>query len=249
MKTLSLVLLALLVVARAHAAELTVHAAASLTDAMRELASLYERANPGDRLLFNFGASSQLARQIKEGAPADVFFSADEAQMDNLDKAGLLAPGTRENLLGNTLVVVVPADSKLAVTAAADLVKPEFKKVAVAEPNTVPVGVYTKEYLTKLGLWETILPKVVPTDNVRASLAAVESGNVEAGTVYKTDALISKKVRVAYEVPAAEGPKIRYPLAALKDSKDAAQSAKLVSFLGGTEARTVFARYGFATLK
>lgn len=250
MKNLSLVLLALLAVARpVRAAELTVHAAASLTDAMKELAPLYEKANPGNKLLFNFGASSQLARQIKEGAPADVFFSADEAQMDGLEKAGLLAPGTRANLLGNTLVIVVPTDSPQKVAAAADLVRPEFKKLAVAEPNTVPVGVYTKEYLTKLGLWEAILPKVVPTDNVRASLAAVESGNVEAGTVYKTDALISKKVKIAYEVPAAEGPKIRYPLAALKNSKNAAQSAKLLSFLGGNEARAVFARYGFTTLK
>ena len=249
MKTLSLILLTLLTVVRAHAAELTVHAAASLTDAMKELAPLYEKANPGDKLLFNFGASSQLARQIKEGAPADVFFSADEAQMDNLDKAGLLAPGTRENLLGNTLVVVVPADSKLTVAAAADLAKPEFKRLAVAEPNSVPVGVYTKEYLTRLGLWETISPKVVPTENVRASLAAVESGNVEAGTVYKTDALISKKVRIAYETPATEGPKIRYPLAALKDSKHPDDARKLLTFLGGTEARAVFARYGFTTLK
>ncbi len=249
MKTLALALLTLLAVARVHAADLTVHAAASLTDAMKELAPVYEKANPGDKLLFNFGASSQLARQIKEGAPADVFFSADEAQMDGLEKAGLLAPGTRANLLGNTLVVVVPADSPQKVATVADLAKPEFKKVAVAEPNTVPAGVYTKEHLTKLGLWESILPKVVPTDNVRASLAAVESGNVEAGTVYKTDALISKKVKIAYEVPAAEGPKIRYPLAALKDSKNAAQSAKLLSFLGGDEARAVFARYGFTVLK
>ena len=249
MKTPSLILLALLAFARAHAAELTVHAAASLTDAMKELAPVYEKSNPGDKLLFNFGASSQLARQIKEGAPADAFFSADEAQMDGLEKAGLLAPGTREDLLGNTLVVIVPADSKLTVASAADLAKPEFRKLAVAEPNTVPAGVYTKEYLTKLGLWEAILPKVMPTDNVRASLSAVESGNVEAGTVYKTDALISKRVKVAYEVPATEGPKIRYPLAALKESKSPAQAGKLLTFLGGTEARAVFARYGFTTLK
>ena len=249
MKTLALCLCLLAVALPLRGADLTVHAAASLTDAMKELAPLYEKANPADKLLFNFGASSQLARQIKEGAPADVFFSADEVQVDNLEKAGLLAPGTRANLLGNTLVVVVPADSKLTVSAPADLARPEFRRIAVAEPNTVPAGVYTKEYLTRLGLWEAILPKVVPTDNVRASLSAVESGNVEAGTVYKTDALISKRVKIAYEVPAAEGPKIRYPLAALKDSKNAPQSAKLLSFLGGTEARAVFARYGFTVLK
>ncbi len=238
----------LFVSANTRAAELTVHAAASLTDALKELAPVYEKQS-GDKLLFNFGASSQLARQIKEGAPADVFFSADEAQMNNLDSAGLLASGTRENLLGNTLVIVVPNDSALKFSSVADLAKPEVKKIAVAEPNSVPVGVYTKEYLTKLGVWDKVLPKVVPTDNVRASLAAVESGNVEAGTVYKTDALISKKVKIACEVPAAEGPKITYPIAALKDSKNPEASRKLLKFLGSGEARGVFARYGFTTLK
>ena len=189
-----------------------------------------------------------MARQIKEGAPADVFFSADEAQMDNLDQAGLIASGTRENLLGNTLVICVPADGKLAVNSAADLTRPEIKRVAVAEPNSVPVGVYTKAYLTGLKLWDQVAAKVVPTENVRASLAAVESGNVEAGTVYKTDALISKKVRIAYEVPAAEGPKIAYPLAALKNSRNPESARRLLSFLGGAEARVVFARYGFTVL-
>ena len=248
MKTVALFCIAAIAAVGARAAELTVHAAASLTDALKELAPAYEQQS-GDKLRFNFGASSQLARQIKEGAPGDVFFSADEAQMNHLDQAGALAPGTRENLLGNSLVIVVPADSALKITSAADLAKPEVRKVAVAEPNSVPVGVYTKEYLTKLGLWEKVSPKVVPTENVRASLAAVESGNVEAGTVYKPDALISKKVRVAYEVPAAEGPRIVYPLAALKDSKDPAAARRLLAFLGGGDARAVFARHGFAVLK
>ena len=248
MKTIVLFCLAALAAAGARGAELTVHAAASLTDALKELAPAYEQQS-GDKLRFNFGASSQLARQIKEGAPGDVFFSADEIQMNNLDQAGLLAPGTRENLLGNALVIVVPADSKLAIASAADLAKPEVKKVAVAEPSSVPVGVYTKEYLSRLGLWDKVSPKVVPTENVRASLAAVESGNAEAGTVYKTDALISKKVRIAYEVPTAEGPRILYPLAALKDSKDPAAARRQLGLLGGSEARIVFARYGFAVLK
>ncbi len=231
-----------------HAAELTVHAAASLTDVMHELAPVYEKAS-GDKLVFNFGASSALARQIQEGAPADVFFSADEAKMDTLEKAGLLLPGTRESLLGNTLVIVVPADSTLKVDSAAALAKPEIKKIAIAEPSSVPVGVYSKEYLTKLGLWDQVLPKVVPTESVRAALAAVESGNVEAGTVYKTDAQISKKVKIAYEVPVAEGPKITYPAAALKDSKSPTHAKKLLSFLGSGEARAVFKKYGFTVLK
>ncbi len=230
------------------AAELTVHAAASLTNALKELAPVYEKQS-GDKLLFNFGASSLLARQIKEGAPADVFFSADEAQMDGLEKAGLLLAGTRENLLGNTLVIAVPADCTIIFNSAADLIRPEIRRVAVAEPNSVPVGVYTKVYLSRLGLWEKISPKVVPTENVRASLAAVESGNVEAGTVYKTDALISKKVRVAWEVPATEGPRIVYPLAALQGSKEPGAAGRFLAFLAGPEARGVFTGSGFAVLK
>lgn len=238
----------LVAVAGSHAADLTIHAAVSLTDALKELAPSYEKAS-GDKLSFNFGGSSVLAKQIQEGAPGDVFFSADEAKMDTLEKAGLLQPGTRENLLGNTLVVVVPTDSALQIASPVALTGPEIKKIAVAEPGSVPAGVYTKEYLTKLGLWEKILPKVVPTENVRAALAAVESGNVEAGTVYKTDAQISRKVKIAYEAPAAEGPKIIYPLAALKESRNPAAAKKLLSFLGGDEARTVFKKYGFVVIK
>ena len=232
----------------ASAAELTVHAAASLTDVLKELAPSYEKQS-GDKLFFNFGASSQLARQIEEGAPADVFFSADEAQMDKLEKAGLLAAGTRAPLVGNVLVIVVPADSALAIDSPADLTKPEVKKIAVAEPNSVPVGVYTKQYFTRLGLWEIIAPKLVVTENVRASLAAVESGNVEAGTVYRTDALISKKVRVVYEALDADKPRIIYPLAALKNSRDPAAARRLLMFLESDEARDVFERYGFLARK
>ena len=180
---------------------------------------------------FNFGASSTLARQIEEGAPADLFFSADEAKMDALEKKELLLPGTRRSLLSNSLVLVVPADASAAPKSAADLVKPEFKKIALAEPQTVPAGIYAREYLQKLGLWDAVKEKVVPTENVRAALAAVESGNVEVGIVYKTDSLISKKVKVAVEVPAAEGPKISYPIAVVKSSKqpDARQEIRGVS--------------------
>src|SRR3984893_8374030 len=133
------------------AAELTVHAAASLTEAMQEIGAAYEKES-GDKLQFNFGASSMLARQIEEGAPADLFFSADEAKMDALQKKGLLLPGTRRSLLSNVLVIVVPADASSAPKSAADLAKPEFKKIALAETETVPVGIYAREYLQKLGL-------------------------------------------------------------------------------------------------
>jgi molybdate transport system substrate-binding protein len=227
-----------------HAAELNVFAAASLSDALKEIAKAYEPAS-GDKLQFNLAASSTLALQIKQGAPADVFFSADEAKMDDLAKAGLIAADTRRSLLSNTLVIVVASDSKVALSTPTDLAKAAVGRIALAEPQTVPAGIYAKEWLQKTGLWKNVGDKVIPTENVRACLAAVESGNVDAGIVYKTDALISKKVKVAHEVAIADGPKISYPLAVLKDSKQADAARRFAAYLGGPEARTVFTKYGF----
>ena len=122
---------------------------------------------------------------------------------------------------------------------------PEFKKIALAEPQTVPAGIYAREYLQKLGLWDAVKEKVVPTENVRAALAAVESGNVEVGIVYKTDSLISKKVKVAVEIPAAEGPKISYPIAVLKSSKQPERAKKFAEYLAGPTPRSVFEKFGF----
>lgn len=226
-----------------RAAEVTVFAAASLTDAIQELASAYE-AESGDQLLFNFAGSSALARQIMEGAPADLFFSADEIQMDNLATAGLIDPLTRVDLLTNSLVIVVPNDGPTELTPAA-LAKPSIRRLALADPKSVPAGVYAREYLTGLGLWNALQSKVVPTENVRAALAAVESGNVEAGIVYKTDAAISKTVRIAYEVPPTEGPKISYPVAIVKYSRNAGASKRFLEYLRSEPALAVFRRFGF----
>ncbi len=227
---------------RLAGAELSVFAAASLSDAMKELAALHEK-NTGDIVRLNLGASSTLAVQIREGARADVFFSADEASMDRL--AALIDPATRRSLLSNTLVIVVAADSSLKIAAPADLAKPEVRRLALAEPQTVPAGIYAKQYLQKLNLWKAVIDKTIPTENVRATLAAVESGNVDAGIVYKTDALISKKVRVAYEVPFTEGPVISYPVALVKDGKNPAGAAKFLALLASSEGRAVFAKFGF----
>jgi molybdate transport system substrate-binding protein len=228
----------------ASAAEVTVFAAASLSDALQKLAPIYAEAT-GDTLRFNFGASGTLARQIKEGAPADVIISADELRIDQLEQAGLIVEGTRRAILVNQLVAIVAAEDGAAVVALGDLVKPEVKRIAIGEPATVPVGTYARGHLEKLGLWPQLAGKCVPLDNVRAVLAAVEAGNADAGFVYRTDALISKKVRIAVEVPLAEGPKITYPAAALRDAKEPAAAAKFVAFLAGSEAQAVFARYGF----
>jgi molybdate transport system substrate-binding protein len=243
MKT-TLLLLCLLAVP-ASAADLQVFAAASLTDALKEIAPEYEKAT-GDKLVLNLGASSTLARQIQEGAPADLFLSADEEKMNGLEKRKLLLPGTRESVLSNTLVVVVPLDSNLRIAGPADLVA--VRALALAEPQTVPAGIYAKEYLKRKGLWSKVIDRVVPTENVRAALSAVESGNVDAGIVYKTDAAISKKVKIAYEVPRAEAPSISYPFAVLAASERKEAARKLLDYLHSPSALAVFRRHGFLIL-
>jgi molybdate transport system substrate-binding protein len=227
------------------AADLTVFAAASLTESLQDIGKEYEQQHPDVHLMFNFAASSALARQIQEGAPADVFFSADEAKMDGLEKKGFLSAGTRRSLLSNSLVIVVGAESRLSVSRAADLQDAKFAHIALAEPQTVPAGIYAKEWLKSQGVWSNVIDKVIPTENVRAALAAVESGNVEAGIVYKTDANISKKVRVAHEVPPGEGPPISYPVAVVKDSRQAESAKQFVDYLGSDAALNVFRNYGF----
>lgn len=227
------------------AAELHVSAAASLSDALQEIAAAYGKAT-GEKLLLNLGASSTLARQIQAGAPADLFLSADEEKMDVLEKEKLLVPGTRRSVLSNTLVVVVPADSRLKISGPADIARVEA--LALAEPATVPAGIYAREYLQKEGLWPGISGRVVPTENVRAALAAVEAGNVDAGIVYRTDARISHSVRIAYEVPRAEAPEISYPFAVLAGSARKAAARKLLDYLCSPPALAVFRKHGFLIL-
>jgi molybdate transport system substrate-binding protein len=232
--------------ASALADEIIVSAAASLTDVLKEISNGYQSKSK-NTVKFNFGPSSGLARQIEEGAPADMFFSADVAQMDDLDKNSRLEPGTRKNLLSNQLVIIVPADSKLAITSPKDLLKSEVKRIALAEPP-VPVGAYSSKYLEAEGLWDKIKPKVVPVQDVRATLASVESGNVEAGFVYKTDAAVSKKVRIVYEVPLDKGPKIIYPVAIVKESKRKDTARDFLNYVQTPAGKELFKKYGFVVL-
>lgn len=242
------VILALFAGTSLRAVEITVFAAASLTDSLKEVATAYEKTS-GDKIVFNFGASSTLARQIEEGAPADIFFSADEVKMDGLAKKSLVDTTTRKSRLGNALVVVIPANSAPQIKSASDLTNNAVGKIAFADPKAVPAGVYGKAWLTKLELWSAVEPKVVPTENVRATLSAVESGNVEAGVVFKTDAGISKKVKVAYEVPAKDAPKISYPMALVKEAKQPDAAKKFLHHLASEEAGQVFKRFGFILLE
>jgi molybdate transport system substrate-binding protein len=228
------------------AAQVIVFAAASLTDSLQEIAPAYEKQS-GDKIVFNFAASGVLARQIEEGAPADLFFSADEARADALETNGFLVKATRMNLLANSLVIVTASDSAM-VHSPGDLTNAAVRRVALGDPKTVPAGTYAKAYLETTGLWAGIEPKVVPCENVRAVLGAVESGNVDAGMVYKSDAAISKKVRVAFAVPAHDGPKITYPAALVKDAPQPEAAKKFLGYLAGSEAGAVFARHGFVVL-
>lgn len=239
-----LIALALMMTAGAHAATVRISAAASLTDVLQEMAPIYEKQT-GDTLLFNLGASSMLARQIQEGAPTDVFISADEAKMDQLQRQHLIVNASRRSILSNTLVIVVPNDSRLKIASPADLAGRSVKTIALAEPSAVPAGIYAKQYLRKIGLWPNVVGKVIPTENVRSALAAVESGNADAGIVYATDALVSKGVRVAYEVPVAEGPNISYPVAIVSDSRDKAAAERFLQFLQSRTAVDLFRKYRF----
>lgn len=233
--------------ASAQSKELRVSAAASLADVLKEIHAVFEKHH-GVRVELNLGASSALVRQIEAGAPADVFISADAPKMDQLEKAGLIDVATREDQLSNALVVVVPSDSKLTITGGKDMLKAGIRRLALADPKAVPAGLYTKEWLTKLGLWTQVEAKILGTENVRAALAAVESGNVEAGVVYKTDAAITTKVKTAFEVPASEGPVITYPMAILKETKNTALAKQYLDYLDTPESHVLFKKYGFIVL-
>jgi molybdate transport system substrate-binding protein len=229
---------------RASAAQIVVFAAASLKDSLSEIGESYDKSGP-DKILFNFGGSSTLARQVEEGAPADIFFSADEAQMDRLEIHDLVVRGTRTNLLSNSLVIIVAAHGGVAVRTPPDLAAPSIRRVALGDPKAVPIGVYARKFLEQQGLWQAVAPKVVPTENVRSALVAVEEGNADASIVYQTDALISKQVRVAYRIPAGQAPPIRYPAGLLKGAPNPKPAAKFLAYLASPAAIAAFERHGF----
>jgi molybdate transport system substrate-binding protein len=227
----------------AQAADLTVSAAASLTNAFRDIGPLFEAQNPGTKVLFNFGPSDGLLAQIAKGAPADVFASADQESMDRAAEQKLLAPGSRANFVGNTLVLITPSDSTLTLTTLADLGKPEVKRITLGN-DAVPFGRYSKSALEAAGQWAAVQPKVVLGQNVRQSLDYVARGEVEAGFVYATDAAVQKdKVKVAFSVPTTTP--ITYPVAAIAGSPNPEAARKFIDFVLAPAGQAVLARYGF----
>lgn len=230
--------------APAAPADPLVFAAISLTDVLTEVGRLY-REKTGHRIVFNFGGTHELVRQIRAGAPADVIFSADAAHVEDLIAAGLVAPDARQDVLSNALVVIVPRGTSIPVARPEDLL--HRSRIAIANPESVPAGIYARTWLTRLDLWQRIQPALVPTLDVRATLAAVAAGNADAGIVYRTDAAASAAVTVAYEVPGTAGPSIVYPLAALAASTNPL-TPTVVRHLTSEEARVIYERFGFIVL-
>jgi len=233
-----------LVIAQANT-QLIVSAAASLTDALKELAPLYRQSHSNIAVRYNFASSGALQQQIENGAPADIFISAAERQMDALQQKKLLVADTRRNLLTNRLVLVVPANAS-GSTNLKSLTDIRVKRIAIGDPRSVPAGQYAEEALSNAGVWKQLKPKYVLASNVRQVLQFVETGNADAGLVYLTDAKTTNRVKIAQTIPSNLHSPIVYPIAVLKNSRNQTASRNFVQFLLSGSAKQVFKKYGFS---
>jgi molybdate transport system substrate-binding protein len=256
--TLQAVFVALSIIALpavSHAESVTVFAAASMNNALTDIAKLYQSSHPNDEIKTSFAASSLLAKQIQAGAPAQIFVSADQPWMDALAKDNLLLTNSRVDLLANTLVLITPADAPFPVIMQKDFHLPRAfgGKICLANPDSVPAGKYGKQALTTEGWWEELQPRVVPTEDVRSALAFVARGECAAGVVYSTDAKISDKVKIIGTFPADSHAPIVYPMALVKTSNDQTQATPAAKafwqYLQQPAAQTIFAKYGFGAVK
>jgi molybdate transport system substrate-binding protein len=228
----------------ASRAPLRVSAAVSLTEALTAAVRHWERET-GETVTLNFAASNVLSRQIEEGAPTDVFISADMLQMDRLVARRLVAADSVVTLLSNQLVVIAPSDRPLPAPAPGGLADPRVARVALGDPSAVPAGIYARQWLERINLWPAVSPKVVPTASVRAAMAAVESGNADAAVTYRTDAMGRAGLRVEYLVPIEQGPRISYPIGVVAASQQADKARALSSWLRGDVATGIFTAAGF----
>lgn len=242
-----LLLLLILAPLQAKAQTLTVFAAASLTNAMKDIAALWVKAGH-EAPRMSFDSSSTLARQIEQGAPVNVFASADEKWMDYLAKVNLIVPDTRHDLLGNDLVLIVPANHPIHVS-----IEPGFDlmgllgpngRLATGDPAHVPAGIYAEQALKKLGLWDKVSAHIAAAPDVRSALLLVERGEAPAGIVYSTDASVSKAVSIAGVFPDGSHDPITYPFAMVK-SGDTPEARAFMAFLTSPPAHEVWVRRGF----
>ncbi len=238
-----------IIAAHAQKVELTVSAAASLKDALTQIARDYGRAQPNVALHFNFGASGTLQSQIEQGAPVDVFIAASDKNMNDLASQNLIDATTRREIAGNRLVLIVPQSSTRnganAIRSFRDLARPSVAHVAIGAPSSVPAGKYAQQVLTKIGVWNQVFPKAVQGKDVREVLAQVALGNVEAGIVYGSDAAISNQVRVVAVAPETFHSPIRYPAAVVRDTENPVAAKNFVLFLTGAQAKAVFRKLKF----
>ncbi|ARK32527.1 molybdate ABC transporter substrate-binding protein [Halalkalibacter krulwichiae] len=227
--------------------ELLISAAASLTDVLEEVKEKYAEEKPTVTLTFNMGPSGQLQQQIEQGAPADVFLSAAQRQMDELEEKELLIKETKVDIVGNELVLIAPTHSTL--TSFEELKGDAVKHIGIGNPDSVPVGQYAREVLENINLWEDLSPKLVEGQNVRTVLSYVETGNAEAGFVYRSDTVASDKVKIIEAAPEGSASPILYPAAVVKASKHQDEAKAFVEFLQTDLAIEIFEQYGFKQIE
>ena len=231
-----------------HAQELTFSVAISMKEAVETLGRQFVQARPGVTLRYNFGASGDLAKQIEAGAPVDLFISAAQRQMDELEAKRLVISATRRTFARNVLTVVTAADSRLALSAADALLAPGVGRIVVGDPRSVPAGQYAEECLRALGIWQAIQPKLVFAENVRQALEYVARGEVDAGVVYTTDAATARgRVKEAFRLPESSYRPVLYPVAVVTDSRHPALARAFIDLLAGAEGQAVLARLGFSS--
>jgi len=230
--------------------EITVSAAISLKNAFEDIAKVFQERNPGAKVLFNFGASGDLARQIEAGAPVDVFASAARKDMDDIDGKGLVASNSRKNFAGNAVVLIKPANSNIPISSIEDLKRKEVGKIAIGNPKTVPAGRYAEEVLRHFNLQETLKKKLIFSENVRQVLDYVARGEVDAGLVYSTDAMVRlKEVKVVMKVPEGSHQPVVYPIGVIKGTKEEALSKTFVDLVLSQDGQKILNKYGFIPAK
>lgn len=227
--------------------ELTISAAVSLKESLEIIQKKYEADNPHVKLKFNYGSSGSLQQQISQGAPVDLFFSAAHDKFQKLITEGIITPDDSATLLFNELVVITPKENAYPIKSLTDLVHKEIDHISIGTPETVPAGKYAKEALEKSGLWNDLEPKLVFAKDVRQVLSYVETANVEAGIVYKTDALISDKIAIIDTIDSTTHIPIEYPVGIVKHSQNYEAAKQFLNYLQSIEAIEVFEEYGFIT--
>ncbi len=234
---------------KANKTEITISAAASLKNVMEEVKLLYQQQLPQTNIIYNFAASGTLQRQIEQGAEIDIYISASPANMDALEKQNLLVANSRQDLLKNQMVLIVPKEqNSTEITNFTDLTKPESNIIALGQPKSVPAGKYAQEILAFFNITDQVNSKAVYGKNVRQVLNYVATGNADAGIVYRTDAQVESNITVIAIAPENSHSPVIYPLAIIKDSKNIDAAKTFISFLTTPQAQKIFTEYGFITV-